>query len=162
MKKALFALVVTLATCEFVVGCAPQKKPIAESFNASFEFRGVKFRSGSPDPGEPLEESLQSPASEQLRPLQYDSDALKQNPVFRMEVIGFTDDRECADQACYDLSTRRATLVHRWLIDHGVSPRCLEAPRGRGREVFIDDNRAEDGRQQNRRAEVNVVDFDCK
>ncbi|HJU38363.1 MAG TPA: OmpA family protein [Tahibacter sp.] len=162
MKKALFVLVATLTTCELIAGCVPQKKPTAESFNASFEFRGVKFRGGAPQTGEPLEESLQPPVSEQLRALQYDSDALKRNQVFRMEVVGFTDDRECADQACYDLSTRRATLVHRWLIDHGVSPRCLEAPRGRGREVFIDDNRTEDGRQQNRRAEVNVVDFDCK
>lgn len=162
MKKPLFVLVVALATCELIAGCTPQEKPIAESFNASFEFKGVKFRSEAPGPGESLNDSLQPPVSEQLRALQYNSDALKRNPVFRMEVIGFTDDRECADQACYDLSTRRAALVYRWLIDHGAPPRCLEAPRGRGREVFIDDNRTEDGRQQNRRAEVNVVDFDCK
>lgn len=162
MSKFLRTAIVAFAFFGSISGCASQGKPAAEPPNASFEFKGVKFKSGEPAPGGSLNESLQPPNSEQFRALQYDADVLKRVPVFRMEVVGFADNRECTDQACYDLSMRRAVLVHDWLVDHGVLPRCLGAPRGLGSEIFIDDNQTEDGRQQNRRAEVVVVDFDCK
>ena len=154
--------VVIFMSCSIACGCAVKRDRYMDPPDTSFEFHGVKFKTGAPQDGESLGESLKPPASEQFRALRYDAGVLKDNPVFAMEIIGFTDDRECAGQACYELSARRAALVHRWLVDHGVSHRCLRPPLARGGEIFIDTNETEDGRQHNRRAEINVVDFNCK
>ncbi len=66
-------------------------------------------------------------------------------------VDGHTDDRG-GDKPNKSLSERRALSVVRWLVEHGVDARRLEA-RGFGQRRPIGDNKTEEGRAKNRRVE---------
>lgn len=75
--------------------------------------------------------------------------------IARVGVDGHTDGVGRQD-ANVELSQRRALSVVRWLVDHGVDARRLEA-RGFGPRQPIADNETEAGRQQNRRVEFNIL-----
>ncbi len=78
--------------------------------------------------------------------------ALEQHPdIARVAVDGHTDNVG-GDKPNKSLSEHRALAVVRWLIDHGVDARRLEA-RGFGQRRPIADNRNEAGRAKNRRVE---------
>lgn len=162
VRRALlisFAMTVCLA----VAGCGHQAgTQDGEPPTACFEFQGVKFKSGMPAHGDSLEQSLAAPAHKHIDALRFDAQVLKENPVFEMEIVGFSDDRECVGDACYELTRRRAMLVYQRLIDHGVPRQRLEAPKGLGPQMFIDTNETEEGRSRNRRVEVNVIGFGGK
>ncbi len=71
--------------------------------------------------------------------------------IVRVAVDGHTDDVGLTE-ANLALSRRRALAVMRWLIDHGVDARRLEA-RGFGPRRPIADNKTPEGREKNRRVE---------
>jgi OmpA-OmpF porin, OOP family len=71
--------------------------------------------------------------------------------IARLAVDGHTDNRG-GDKPNKNLSERRALAVVRWLIDHGVDARRLEA-RGFGQRRPIAANLTNAGRAQNRRVE---------
>src|SRR6185437_7134945 len=78
--------------------------------------------------------------------------ALQQHPdIARVAVDGHTDNVG-GDKPNKTLSEARALAVVRWLIDHGVDARRLEA-RGFGQRRPIADNRNEAGRAKNGRVE---------
>jgi outer membrane protein OmpA-like peptidoglycan-associated protein len=78
--------------------------------------------------------------------------AMKQHPeIARVAVDGHTDS-DGAQAANLELSRRRALAVVRWLTEHGVDARRLEA-RGFGPRRPIADNRTAAGRAKNRRVE---------
>lgn len=84
------------------------------------------------------------------------ADLLREQPdVSRVAVDGHTDDvgREEANLA---LSRRRALAVVRWLIEHGVDERRLEA-RGYGPRRPLDPAKTPEARARNRRVEFNVL-----
>jgi outer membrane protein OmpA-like peptidoglycan-associated protein len=82
--------------------------------------------------------------------------AVQQHPdIARVAVDGHTDNIG-GDKPNKALSEARALAVVRWLIDHGVDARRLEA-RGFGQRRPIADNRNEAGRAKNRRVEFLIL-----
>ena len=80
---------------------------------------------------------------------------LQQHPeIARVAVDGHTDDRG-GDKPNVNLSERRAVAVVRWLTEHGVDARRLEA-RGFGARRPIADNKTDAGRAKNRRVEFQI------
>lgn len=78
--------------------------------------------------------------------------ALKQHPeIARVAVDGHTDGKG-AEKTNINLSQRRALSVVRWLTEHGIDARRLEA-RGFGPRRPVADNTTEAGRAKNRRVE---------
>ncbi len=74
----------------------------------------------------------------------------------KIRVEGHTDDVG-RDNKNMELSRRRARSVARWLIEHGVEARRLEAY-GCGENRPIAEGRSKDARQQNRRVEFHIVE----
>src|SRR5512133_443481 len=105
----------------------------------------LHFRTGS---DEILGESLQT--LEQLRQL------INESPnIARVAVDGHTD-KVGSEARNLMLSRRRALAVVRWLIEHGVDERRLEA-RGFGPRQPLGTNQNEEGRAKNRRVEFNIL-----
>ena len=81
---------------------------------------------------------------------------LKAHPeIERVQIQGHTDDTG-SDEYNRELSQRRAESVLRWLTEHGVDEKRLEA-RGMGRSRPIADNATDEGRARNRRVEFLIV-----
>ena len=79
---------------------------------------------------------------------------LKRYPDLKIEVAGHTDSRG-ADAYNLDLSTRRAASVLKFLQDGGVSN--VITSRGYGERQPVASNNTDDGRQQNRRVVLRVL-----
>ncbi|GAB3383484.1 OmpA family protein [Lysobacter fragariae] len=157
----LYRLALSLLLCAVLLGCsgtvkpkAPASEVRAEPALASAEFLGVKFKLGHPSVGESF---LDAATAAQEKRLEIDADGLRTIPGVRVEIVGFTDDQECSGQECYELSLRRAKSVYDWFISHGIPKERLNEPEGRGSEMAIYGNETEEGRQQNRRTEVNMI-----
>ena len=84
------------------------------------------------------------------------SKVLRDHPeIARVGVDGHTDDVG-AEAANIALSQRRAVAVVRWMTDHGIDARRLEA-RGFGPRQPIGDNATPKGRRDNRRVEFQIL-----
>jgi OOP family OmpA-OmpF porin len=79
---------------------------------------------------------------------------LKRYPDIRIEVAGHTDSRG-SDALNLDLSSRRAATVLKYLQDGGVSNAMTS--RGYGERQPVASNSSDDGRQQNRRVVLRVL-----
>ena len=79
---------------------------------------------------------------------------LARNPQVRIKIIGHTDNvgKDAANQK---LSDGRANAVMKDLIERGIAPERLSAE-GRGETQPIDTNDTEEGRQNNRRVEIEI------
>jgi outer membrane protein OmpA-like peptidoglycan-associated protein len=80
---------------------------------------------------------------------------LARNPQVRIKVIGHTDSVG-KDEANQKLSDGRANEVMKDLIERGIAPERIEAE-GRGESQPIDTNDTEEGRQNNRRVEIEIL-----
>ena len=80
---------------------------------------------------------------------------LARNPQVRIKIIGHTDNvgKDAANQK---LSEGRANEVMKDLIDRGIAADRIEAE-GRGESQPIDTNDTEEGRQNNRRVEIEIL-----
>ena len=80
---------------------------------------------------------------------------LARNPQVRIKIIGHTDNvgKDAANQK---LSDGRANAVMQDLIERGIAPERLQAE-GRGETQPIDTNDTEEGRQNNRRVEIEIL-----
>lgn len=74
----------------------------------------------------------------------------------RIEIGGHTDNVGTAANNL-KLSMERAVTVMQYLISKGISPTRLEA-KGYGMTVPIESNKTDEGRAQNRRTEVKILD----
>jgi OOP family OmpA-OmpF porin len=97
--------------------------------------------------------------SAELRPesipvLQNAIATLKRYPELRIEVAGHTDSRG-SDAYNLQLSARRAESVLKYLVDGGVTNTL--SSRGYGERQPVASNNTEEGRQQNRRVVLRVV-----
>ncbi len=81
--------------------------------------------------------------------------AMEKYPDLQIELAGHTDNTGEAD-ANLTLSEARATAVHDFLVDAGVSADRLRAV-GYGQLEPIETNDTEDGREQNRRTEFRII-----
>ncbi|MEI6681925.1 MAG: OmpA family protein [Bacteroidota bacterium] len=82
-------------------------------------------------------------------------DALKTKPAMVIEIAGHTDNTGSAE-ANQLLSAGRAGSVRDFLISKGVKPMQVKA-KGYGETQPVADNSTEEGRQQNRRTEVRII-----
>ena len=80
---------------------------------------------------------------------------LARNPQVRIKIIGHTDNVG-KDEANQKLSDGRAKAVRDDLIERGIAPERIEAE-GRGESQPIDTNDTEEGRQNNRRVEIEIL-----
>ncbi len=80
---------------------------------------------------------------------------LKENPGFRIEISGHTDNVG-SDSYNIELSLKRAQAVYNHLISTGIDPKRLST-RGYGSSRPLADNSTEAGRQQNRRIEFKLL-----
>jgi outer membrane protein OmpA-like peptidoglycan-associated protein len=80
---------------------------------------------------------------------------LARNPQVRIRIIGHTDSVG-KDEANQKLSDGRANEVMKDLIERGIAADRLEAE-GRGESQPIDTNDTEEGRQNNRRVEIEIL-----
>ena len=80
---------------------------------------------------------------------------LARNPKVRIKIVGHTDNvgKDAANQK---LSDGRANEVMKDLIERGIAPERIEAE-GRGESQPIDTNDTEEGRQNNRRVEIEIL-----
>lgn len=81
---------------------------------------------------------------------------LTENPTVRIRIIGHTD-AVGGDRANQILSEGRANAVRYELIMRGIDGSRIEAE-GRGKTEPIDTNDTEEGRQNNRRVEFEIID----
>ena len=80
---------------------------------------------------------------------------LARNPQVRIKIIGHTDNVG-KDEANQKLSDGRANAVMNELIERGISADRLQAE-GRGETQPIDTNDTDEGRQNNRRVEIEIL-----
>ena len=80
---------------------------------------------------------------------------LERNPKVRIKIVGHTDSVG-KDEANQKLSDGRANEVMKDLIERGIAADRLEAE-GRGETQPIDTNDTEEGRQNNRRVEIEIL-----
>lgn len=80
---------------------------------------------------------------------------LERNPDIRIRIIGHTDNVG-KDEANQRLSEGRANAVRKDLIERGIDESRIEAE-GRGESEPIDTNDTDEGRQNNRRVEIEVL-----
>ncbi len=80
---------------------------------------------------------------------------LKAHPEIRIRIEGHTDDIG-DEQYNLQLSQRRADAVRRYLIEHGVDPRRIEAI-GYGESRPLVPNTSEAARAKNRRVEMHII-----
>ena len=80
---------------------------------------------------------------------------LARNPQIHIKIVGHTDNVG-KDEANQKLSDGRANAVMQDLIERGIAPERLQAE-GRGESQPIDTNDTEEGRQNNRRVEIEIL-----
>ncbi|HXA02233.1 MAG TPA: OmpA family protein, partial [Cytophagaceae bacterium] len=81
---------------------------------------------------------------------------LKENPSLIVEIAGHTDNVG-NDDANQDLSEHRSESVVRYLISKGIDPKRLCA-KGYGEKFPVASNDTEEGRRQNRRTELIIIE----
>jgi OmpA-OmpF porin, OOP family len=82
---------------------------------------------------------------------------LKERPELRLEIRGYTDDRGSA-KANERLSQERADAVKQAFTSRGGIDESRVTTRGMGQSDPVADNATEEGRAQNRRVEIRLVD----
>lgn len=124
------------------------------TFSDPADFVGVSFKTGKPiQSHDTLRDTLTSSLDEEA--LEKDLELLKRTPPdIPLRIVGFTDSKECLNQACLELSLRRAQYVNDWLVNRGIPKSRLSEPQGFGATRPIDDNETEQGRARNRRAYI--------
>jgi outer membrane protein OmpA-like peptidoglycan-associated protein/outer membrane protein assembly factor BamB len=83
-------------------------------------------------------------------------DMMRENPGIRIEIAGHTDSTG-SEEVNQRLSELRAESVASWLIQNGI-PSTRVVTKGYGETKPIADNATEEGRRQNRRTEILILD----
>ena len=150
----LFQVVIMLMMSFGASATSPSTGQSGTESKASIQPIYIDFRSGHPLSGESLVEATSYSAATLTKVLQAAADTISNSPDIAVEVVGFTDDQECIDRECHDLSMRRAQCVYDWLIAHGVSPIRLRGPITAGNAWPLDMSNTENGRSFNRRVQL--------
>ncbi|MDG2280552.1 MAG: OmpA family protein [Flavicella sp.] len=97
---------------------------------------------------------------ESYQPLNEIAYVMRDYPDSRFKIEGHTDSRG-NDNYNLDLSKKRSKSVYNYLTNEGVASNRLSS-RGYGETRPIATNETEDGRQKNRRVEINFIDPDSE
>lgn len=122
-----------------------------------YDLDRVLFRSDHPGVGESLSNAVTKPDIE-MWSLQETANFLMERPYLDVEIFGHADVKECDKVNCQELSSRRAVMVHDWLINHGVPSMQLKSHEGLGASQPMDKSETEQQRQNNRRVDFEVTD----
>lgn len=119
--------------------------PITE--DRKFDLRSIAFR-----PNSTKVEPESYPILNQLVAL------LKDNPTYKLEVIGHTDgsNERTTDAYLRELSLKRADSVKEYLVSKGIDPGRITT-KGMGRDMPVADNSTPEGRAKNRRIEFRIL-----
>lgn len=124
---------------------------------SDFSINPVYFVEGKPSSHDKLADSLIL-FNESVEVLKNDAAAISTlQGKFRVKIVGFTDNKECAGPECLSLSVRRAKAVYAWMLTHGVSSSLLFPPEGKGSNDPLDDNNTPEGRARNRHVEFQMI-----
>ncbi|HRX31428.1 MAG TPA: OmpA family protein [Tenuifilaceae bacterium] len=82
---------------------------------------------------------------------------LKQNPTLKIQISGHTDNQG-TEEYNIALSENRAKSVVEYLISKGISPERLTS-KGYGESMPISTNNTDEGRAQNRRTEMKILEM---
>lgn len=127
----------------------PPPEPVAEVVSDTIELReSVQFETGSPVLLDRSKEVLDEVVK-----------VMTDHPELRVvEIRGHTDG-EGSTRSNQRLSDRRAAAVRTYLIDHGVAKGRLKS-KGFGESQPVADNETPEGRAQNRRVELQILERD--
>jgi outer membrane protein OmpA-like peptidoglycan-associated protein len=119
--------------------------PITE--DRKFDLRSIAFRANSTKV-----EPESYPILNQLVAL------LKENPSYKLEIIGHTDgsNERTTDAYLRELSLKRAESVKEYLVSKGIDPERITT-KGMGRDMPVADNSTPEGRAKNRRIEFRIL-----
>ncbi|MCS6981938.1 MAG: OmpA family protein [Flavobacteriales bacterium] len=119
--------------------------PLTE--DRKFDLRSIAFK-----PNSTKVEPESFPILNQLAAL------LKENPSYRLEVIGHTDgsNERTTDAYLRELSLKRAEAVKEYLVSKDIDPGRI-ITKGMGRDMPIADNNTPEGRAKNRRIEFRIL-----
>ncbi|WP_082575509.1 OmpA family protein [Lysobacter sp. Root667] len=123
----------------------------------SIELNRVHFKAGHPMPGESLDSAVLGPIDKQLSLLKENVALLLNTPGLGAEVIGFSDVNECSGAECRSLSSRRAQLVYRWLLDQSVPASKIKMGEPGGSDWPVDNGVSEQSREKNRRVQLEFL-----
>ena len=151
MKIFAFAIIVTFSAIWCLFASA---KDGASDGNASLEFKRITFPEKRPRENESRSDIEVILGGEQRKILNELLQALKENPIIGAKVVGFSDKHECKAAECDALSLRRARLVFDWFLKNGIPAAQLKGPKGESTEFPLDDGDTEDGRELNRRVQL--------
>lgn len=127
----------------------PPPEPVAEVVSDTIELReSVQFETGSPILLDRSKEVL-----DEVVKVMTDHPELKV-----VEIRGHTDG-EGSTRSNQKLSDRRAAAVRTYLVDHGVAKGRLKS-KGFGESQPVADNETPEGRAQNRRVELQILERD--
>lgn len=153
LGKKMLAIVLLVGAMFMVLGSA---------LASDFSIRPVYFVEGRPSSHDKIDDSL-IVSNESIEVLKNDASAVSiLKGKFRVKVVGFTDNKECAGAECIDLSLRRARSIYSWMLAHGVSSTLLLPPEGRGTDDPLDDNNTSEGRARNRHVEFQMIPVEKK
>jgi hypothetical protein len=128
-----------------------------KSISTEVDIKGVYFNEGMPTQNSDLSVSLVA-YDVSAKILKNDLEAI--NAFDRrhfIKIIGRTDDRECKENECKDMSLRRAQMIYQWMISNGASRSRFLPAEGHGSDDPVDNNDLARGRARNRSVELLVV-----
>ena len=121
-----------------------KKNPFSELFtNRNIELQDINFKIGK--------ETLEDKSKPILKLF---AEFLKNNPDTSIEIVGHTDNTgETIDNLI--LSKKRTKAIEEFLLQEGVKNKLVAI--GKGDSTPIADNKSKEGRQKNRRVEINLI-----
>ncbi len=143
--------VITPPVTETSTSAVPEEKPIPRDVpmeakkGRRYALNGVNFEQSQTT-------MLQGSETKLRQVLQF----LNDNPRVSIEVIGHTD-RTGDERQNQRLSEFRARAVANWLFNYGIDPQRIQTS-GKGSSEPMADNGTEEGKAQNRRIEVMVIE----
>lgn len=146
-----------------IVACSNIPSPASDGPDALHsggpEMKAIQFEIGRPLEGGTLSESIQHPEVT-ARLLRDDLALIKLLPREKFRVVGATDDRECVQDACKELSRRRADAVIEWLVTQGIPASQLTSD-VRGPYMGVEHRYTEGDRRVSRRVDIEIVVTDA-